>query len=77
MNVLFVDQSFGLIPKMGMLLNIKEKEPKKAHSIEELLRKEESRIEGFDKKFQATAELEKKKRKQLEEKFKEVISKNR
>lgn len=42
---------------------------KKKGSLDELLEKEKKRKEGFDQKFEATAELEKQKRQKAEEKF--------
>jgi len=46
---------------------------KKKDSLNELLLKEKKRKEGFERKFEATAELEKKKLEKAKEKFKKVL----
>lgn len=51
-----------------------EKAAKKKGTLEELLLKEKKKKEGFDRKFQATAELERKKWKKAQEKFKKAFT---
>ncbi|MFQ6083605.1 MAG: hypothetical protein ACE5WD_09610 [Candidatus Aminicenantia bacterium] len=53
----------------------RDKSRKKKDSLETLLQKEKKRIEGFDRKFEATLELQKAKKKQIEEQFKKAVSK--
>lgn len=52
-----------------------EKGKKKKGSLEELLLKEKKKKAEFDRKFQATAELEMQRRKKVQEKFEEAITK--
>ena len=47
---------------------------KKKESLDELLLKEKKRTEEFERKFEATAELEKKKLEKAKEKFKKALS---
>lgn len=51
-----------------------EKKRGKKESLEELLSREKKRQKEFERKFEATAELEKKKWKRAEEKFRKVLS---
>ena len=51
-----------------------EKGKRKKDSLEELLSKEKKRIDEFDRKFEATAELEKKKWKKIQEKFEKSLN---
>jgi hypothetical protein len=43
-------------------------------SLDELLEKEHVRRQGFDQKFEATAELEKQKKQKAKEKFEKALS---
>jgi len=52
-----------------------EKSKKKKGSLDELLEKEKKRKSEFDRKFEATAELEREKKKKAQEKFSEVLTK--
>lgn len=52
-----------------------EKGQKKKGSLEELLMKEKEKKAGFERKFQASAELEKKRRKKVKEKFEKAFTK--
>ncbi|MBN1224327.1 MAG: hypothetical protein JXB23_13855 [Candidatus Aminicenantes bacterium] len=52
-----------------------EKGKKKKGSLDELLAKEKKRKSEFDHKFEATAALEREKKKKAQEKFKEAFSK--
>jgi hypothetical protein len=51
-----------------------ERGQKKKGSLEELLIKEKEKKAGFERKFQATAELEKKRRKKVKEKFEKAFT---
>jgi hypothetical protein len=51
-----------------------ERGEKKKGSLEELLLKEKKKVEEFDRKFEATAELEKERHKKTEEKFAKALS---
>ena len=51
-----------------------EKSKKKKGTLDELLEKEKKRKSEFDRKFEATAELEKEKKKKAHEKFAEVLT---
>lgn len=50
-----------------------EKGQKKRESLEDLLAKEKERRAAFDRKFEATAELEKKKKEKAREKFEKAL----
>lgn len=50
-----------------------EKREKKKESLEDLLAREEQRRATFDQKFEATAELERKKREKAREKFEKAL----
>lgn len=52
-----------------------EKGQKKKESLEDLLAKERERRAAFDRKFEATAELEKKKKEKAREKFEKALEK--
>ncbi|MCK4930672.1 MAG: hypothetical protein KAT01_00795 [Candidatus Aminicenantes bacterium] len=52
-----------------------EKAQKKKGTLDELLEKEKKRKSEFDRKFEATAELEREKKKKAQEKFAEVLTK--
>ena len=52
-----------------------EKSAKKKGSLDDLLEKEKKRRSEFDRKFEATAELEREKKKKAQEKFAEVLTK--
>jgi hypothetical protein len=52
-----------------------EKSKKKKGSLDDLLEKEKKRRSEFDRKFEATAELEREKKKKAQEKFAEVFTK--
>ncbi len=47
---------------------------KKKGTLDELLEKEHTRRQGFDQKFEATAELEKQKKQQAKEKFEKALA---
>lgn len=47
---------------------------KKKGSLHELLSKEKERRDGYDRKFEATAELERQKWKKTQEKFKKAFT---
>lgn len=51
-----------------------DKGVRKKDSLEELLLKEKKRIGAFDRKFEATAELEKRRLKKTKEKFEKALS---
>jgi uncharacterized protein YrzB (UPF0473 family) len=51
-----------------------ERAKKKKGTLDELLLKEKKKREGFERKFRATAELEKKKWKKVEEKYKKAFT---
>jgi len=51
-----------------------EKGKKKKDSLDDLLLKEKKRVKAFDRKFEATAELEKKKREKLSLEFEKALS---
>jgi hypothetical protein len=52
-----------------------EKSQKKKGTLDELLEKEKKRKGEFDRKFEATAELEREKKKKAHEKFAEAFTK--
>lgn len=52
-----------------------EKSKKKKGTLDELLEKEKKRKSEFDRKFEATAELEREKKKKAQEKFAEILTK--
>ena len=51
-----------------------EKGKKKTKSLDELLLKEKKRTSEFERKFEATAELEKKRREKIKEKVEKALS---
>ncbi len=52
-----------------------EKAKKKKGSLDDLLEKEKKRKSEFDRKFEATAELEREKKKKAQEQFAKVFTK--
>jgi hypothetical protein len=52
-----------------------EKSKKKKGTLDELLEKEKKRKSEFDRKFEATAELEREKKKKAQERFTEILTK--
>jgi len=52
-----------------------EKAAKKKSSLDDLLEKEQKRRSDFERKFEATAEMEKHKREKAEEKFAQALGK--
>lgn len=62
-------------PVTQEVIQFEKKGKKKKGSLEELLLKEKKKKDGFDRKFQATAEMEKEKRKKAKEKFEKAITK--
>ncbi len=61
-------------PLTKQVIHSEKRKRKKEGSLEELLLKEKKKREEMERRFQATAELEKKKRKKAHEKFKEALS---
>ena len=55
-------------------IQFEEKAGKKRKSLEELILKEKKKKDEADRRFEATAELEKKKWKKAEDKFKKALS---
>jgi hypothetical protein len=55
------------------VIQYEKKGAKKKESLEELLLKEKKRIGEFERKFEATAELEKKRKERAEEGFKKAL----
>jgi len=51
-----------------------EKGKRKTESLDELLLKEKKRKDEFERKFEATAELEKKRREKVQEKVEKALS---
>jgi uncharacterized protein with PIN domain len=51
-----------------------EKGQRKTESLDELLLKEKKRKDEFERKFEATAELEKKRREKIKEKVEKALS---
>jgi hypothetical protein len=51
------------------IIQTEKKAAKKKGTLDELLLKEKKRMEEFERKFEATAELEKEKREKAKEKF--------
>lgn len=51
-----------------------ERGHKKKGSLEELFMKEKEKKAGFERKFQATAEMEKKRKKKVKEKFEKAFT---
>ncbi len=52
-----------------------EKAARKKESLDDLLLKEKKKKEGFESKFEATAEIEKQKRQKAKEKFEKAFGK--
>lgn len=57
------------------VIQSKKEGGKKKKSLNDLLSKEKKRKGEFDRKFEATAELEKKKKEKIEEGFKKALTK--
>ena len=62
-------------PVTQEVIQFKKGSKKKKGSLEELLLKEKKRKSEFDRKFQATAELEKKRWRKAQEKFTKALTK--
>ena len=56
------------------VIHFEKKGGKKKESLEELLQKEKKRRGEFERNFEATAELERKKKKKAEEGFKKALT---
>ncbi len=67
-SILWID------PVTQELIQFEKKGGKKKESLEELLLKEKKRKSGFERKFEATAELERKRLKKAEEGFKKALT---
>lgn len=61
-------------PVTREVIQMEKRGGKKKESLDELLLKEKKRTEEFERKFEATAELEKKKLEKAKEKFKKAFS---
>lgn len=61
-------------PVTKEVIQHEEKAGKKSKSLEELLLKEKKKKDEADRRFEATAELEKKRSKKAEDKFKKALS---
>ncbi|NIM59800.1 MAG: hypothetical protein GTO16_12805 [Candidatus Aminicenantes bacterium] len=61
-------------PITQQVIQFKKGGAKKKESLEELLEKEKKRKSEFERKFEATAELGKKKKKKAEEGFKKALT---
>ncbi|MFB0564807.1 MAG: hypothetical protein ACETWK_03930 [Candidatus Aminicenantaceae bacterium] len=51
-----------------------ERGKKKKDTLDDLLLKEKKRVDAFERKFEATAELEKKKREKIEKNFEKALT---
>lgn len=67
-SILWID------PVTKEVIQFEKKGGKKKESLEELLLKEKKRKGEFERKFEATAELEKKRREKAEEGFKKALT---
>ncbi len=56
------------------VIQFEKKGGKKKESLEELLQKEKKRKDEFERKFEATAELGKKRKEKAEESFKKALN---
>lgn len=63
-----------LDPVSREVIQSKKGAAKKKQTLDELLLKEKKRKSGFERKFEATAELEKERKKKAEEGFKKALS---
>ena len=61
-------------PVSQEVIQFERKGAKKKDSLEDLLQKEKKRKSEFERKFEATAELGKKKKKKAEEGFKKALT---
>lgn len=61
-------------PVTQEVIQFEKRGKKKKGSLDDLLLKEKKKKDEFDRKFQATAELEKKKWQEAQEKFKKALS---
>lgn len=61
-------------PLTKQVIKSEKRKRRKKGSLEELLNKEKKKKEDIERRFQATAELEKKKRDKAHQKFKEALS---
>jgi len=61
-------------PVTQEVIQFERKGAKKKESLEELLQKEKKRKSEFERKFEATAELGKKRKKKAEEGFKKALT---
>ncbi|UCC38280.1 MAG: hypothetical protein JSV96_10555 [Candidatus Aminicenantes bacterium] len=61
-------------PVTEEIIQFEEKAGKKRKSLEELLLKEKKKKKEADRRFEATAELEKKRSEEAEDKFKKALS---
>jgi len=61
-------------PVSQKVIQFERKGAKKKESLDELLQKEKKRKSEFERKFEATAELGKKKKKKAEEGFKKALT---
>ena len=61
-------------PVTEEVIQFEEKAEKKKKSLEELLFKEKKKKDEADRRFEATAELEKKRSEKAEDKFKKALS---
>jgi hypothetical protein len=66
--IIWIDQTTRMVIKS-------EKAGKKKGSLDDLLLKEKKRRDEFSRKFEATAEMEKEKRKKAQQKFEEAFFK--
>jgi adenine-specific DNA methylase len=66
-TVIWVDAAAGDVIKS-------ERGARKKESLDDLLLREKKKKEGFERKFEATAELEKQKLQKAKEKFEKAIS---
>ena len=64
-----------LDPVSQEVIQSKKGAAKKKRTLDELLLKEKERKSGFERKFEATAELEKERKKKAEEGFKKALFK--
>ena len=62
-------------PVTEEVIQFEEKAGKKKKSLEDLLLKEKKKKDEADRRFEATAELEKKRSEKAEDKFKKALSK--
>jgi hypothetical protein len=74
-SILWADPvSQGADPVSQEVIQFERKGAKKKESLDELLQKEKKRKSEFERKFEATAELGKKKKKKAEDGFKKALA---